>query len=684
MTGFFGDKFDIPVAVDLAGGETRRIGLPAVTRKGVWRIAGNITAGDGSSMQAETRFAVIDRHGITPQQPKGSFRMGINYHMDRYSPGDRRLTLDALTACGAKLVRASIGCKMAAVQPNGPDEWKFDVADENLDLLEKHGLSLDAGAFGIPRWAAIPGNRTNEDWRVWALGRPEQNVYEKFCERLAERYGKRIDYYEIGNEWDLGFKGTIDDAVEIQRMSYLGLKRSNPNVCVIPNGWAAPGDNPQVVRSGHAGFHEAFLRRAGEWFDVHPIHIHGGFADYAAQIEGKFFPLRERTGVSGKPWYSNETSMTSLWDERSVAYLVWKKVLWAWSRGSVDYIWYNLRGTGWDPKDPEQWYGLVSADYKPRDSYVAFAALSKTFGGKRFRREAFHLASRYVMEFAGENDITLGAWDETAGGLVAVRVGTDARKAWHVDVMGNRTSVPVENGHATFSFGAAPAALVLDGATFADLDMKALADIPPPKAKPVSIPADSPGRKPDFVMDSHGQVHDFYEANPAETGRLWKGPQDLSAKAWLSCCKKGLRLRVEVVDDVHSQSYPDGDQYMGDDVQVALASHLQQGHWEFGLARRDDGTSSVACWLGPAGFDASKAASRVELATKREGSITSYDACIPYEAVGFGPELPYQGFRFNLLVNDNDGDGRDAFIELKRGNFSTKDASAYPFVRISR
>ena len=681
MKGFFGDRFAVPVDVTLAANATERITLPKARKKGVWRIGGELVAGDGSRCKVDVRFAMIDRHDATPRQPKGTFRLGVNYHMGRFSPGDRRLTLQALEQCGAKLVRANIGATMSAVLPNGPDDWRFETADENLSLLEHSGLSVDTSVFFLPKWAALPEHRTNTNWHVWAEGRPVPGVFERFCEAVARRYGTRIDYYEIGNEWDLGFTGTIDDALAIQREAYDGLKRGNPAVCVIPNGWAAPGDNPQVVRSRHAGFHEEFLRRGAAWFDVHPIHIHGGFADYAKQIEGLFFPLRKRTGVANKPWYSNETSMTSLWNERSTALLVWKKIMWAWSRGSTDYIWYNLRATGWDPKDHEQGYGMITADYMPRDSFVAFAAFATTFGGKRFRREAFHLASRYVMEFESHDGLTLGAWDETATAHVAVKVRSDAKRAWRVDVMGNRTETPINNGYAELLFGSEPAALVLVGATFAECDKDALADIPPPNANPTFIPPDAHGRAPDFILDRPEQVHDFFQANPAEIARLWKGPQDHSAKVWLSRAEEYLRVRVDVTDDVHFQTRPGKDQYMEDDVQLALGSYLQQGHWEFGFARCADGRSSVVCWLAPTGFNPDCAATAVTLFTSREGKVTHYDASIPLKVIGFGTRIPEQGFRFNVLVNDNDGDGRDAFIEILPGSFSTKDAATYPFVR---
>ena len=705
VNGFFGDTFDLSVDVALDGGETKEIpvcdgmaarplaaeavaGRPPCQKKGVWRICGELTADDGSVAKVDTRFAVMDYHAKTPKQPMGTFRLGVLWHLERFTPEDRKLAAAAMVACGAKLTRADMA-NMASIQHSGPDCWDFARTDELMATLETCGLSLDAIIFNVPKWAAKPENLTNTNWRVWSLGRPVPGTFERFCERLAARYGTRIDYYEIGNEWDFlrCFYGTVDDAADVQREAYAGLKRGCPDVCVLPNGWAAPG-TLSAARSGRdIEFQEVFLRRAKDWFDVHPIHCHGAFARYAIQIRDKFFPLRERAGVSSKPWFSNETALTSAWSERNAALAVWKKILWAWANGSVDYIWYNLKGTGWDPKDQEQGYGLITADFFPRDSFVAFSALASVVGGGKFSRTVLDNGSRYAYEFKKGNAIVLAGWDEPkTPSCDAVPVKTDAKRAWLVDLMGNRTLVPVADGRTTLSISCEPSALVLEGATFASADAAALgAGKASSEAPVVIIPPDTPGRKPDFVLNRPEQVHDLFEANPAEVARLWKGPKDNSAKVWLSKDMRGLRIRVDVEDDIHCQPYVGAEQHKGDDIQVSLAGRGGQGRWTFGFAHCGDGRSSVHCRLAPKGCEAEDAAAWIELKTERVGSLTRYDALVPYaESKGHVAKTLEDGIRFNLMINDNDGSGRDATIEIVPNTFHSKDMSLAPVVRFAK
>ncbi len=677
MEGFSGDVFDLPVDVALDAGGTIRIPIwdgraasmmppphtetavsskPPYLKKGVWRIRGELAADDGSVASVDTRFAVMDFHPATPKQPRGTFRLGVHWHFPRFTDVDRRLAAAALVACGAKLTRADFA-NMASIQPYGPDSWEFGRTDELLGELEKNGIALDAIIFKTPRWAMAEQSGANAVWNPRAVRPPAAGTFGAFCERLAARYGKRIDYYEIGNEWDLRFAGTYDEAVAVQREAYVALKKGCPSVCVIPNGWAAAGDVPSMDGKGRTRIHEYFLKNARDFFDVDTIHCHGPFPKYVNSISRKLFPLRERTGTAGKPWFSNETSLSSVWGERDAAVAVWKKILWAWAHGSVDYIWYNLRSTGRDPKNPEHCYGLVTADFFPRDSYVAFAALSSTFGGGKFRRAVLDTDSRFVFEFRKGNDLVLAAWDESGPTCAKTPVETDAKRAWRVDLMGNKTAVPLKDGRTMLSIASEPSALVLEGAAFASVDSGGLcAEDSNAEERAVVIPPDDPERAPDFVLEKPRQAHDFFEGNPAERERLWKGPKDCSAKVWLIKNEHGLRIRVDVEDDEHRDPPAGAARNEGDCVEVAIAGKDGGGLRQFIFAHKE-----------------------------RTGTLTRYDALVPYDdASGFTAKTLENGILFNLIVNDSDSDRRETSIGIAVDAFLAGSSATVPPIRFAK
>ena len=53
---------------------------------------------------------------------------------------------------------------------------------------------------------------------------------------------------------------------------------------------------------------------------------------------------------------------------------------------------------------------------------------------------------------------------------------------------------------------------------------------------------------------------------------------------------------------------------------------------------------------------------------------------IPESAVGADSALLKQGIRFNLLVNDNDGEGRDGWMHIAPGIGENKNPDRFPFV----
>ncbi len=677
MEGFGGEVFELPVDVAIDAGGTIRIPIwdgrgasmmppphtetavsskPPYLKKGVWKIRGELAADDGSVASVDTRFAVMDFHGVTPKQPRGTFRLGVHWHFPRFTDGDRNLAASAMVACGAKLTRADFA-NMASIQPDGPDSWEFGRTDELLGELEQNGIALDAIIFKTPRWAMAEQSGANAVWNPRAVRPPAPGTFGAFCERLAARYGTRIDYYEIGNEWDLRFAGTYDEAVAVQREAYVGLKKGCHDVCVIPNGWAAAGDLPRMDGKGRTRIHEYFLKNAKDFFDVDTIHCHGPFPKYVNSISRKLFPLRERTGASGKPWFSNESSLSSVWGERDAAVAVWKKILWAWAHGSVDYIWYNLRATGWDPRNAEHGYGLLTADFFPRDSYVAFAALASTVGGGEFRRAILDTDSRFVFEFRKGRDLIFAAWDESSSADVKVPVETDAKHAYRVDLMGNRTSIPLNSGRTQLTIASVPSALVLEDATFASVDDVAFcAKSECDEVHTIVIPPNAPERAPDFILEKPQQVHDFFEGDPAEAERLWQGPKDNSAKVWLSKDERGLRIRVDVEDDKHCDPPASAARNEGDCVEVAIADLNGNGQRRFCFA-----------------------------STERIGTLTRYDVLVPYDATsGFTSKTLETGVRFNFVVNDSDSDRREAAIGIATEAFLSGSAATVPVIRFAK
>lgn len=626
VTDFWGAGQTIPLDQMVAAGATVEIPLDVPAKFGIYRVDAALV--DGARFaNARVQFAKLPPRTVTPQWPKDEFRFGVNYHIMRYSAKDRALTQDAMVAMGCKLSRSDIFAFSQVCPQEGVYNW--DACEQGLKELEAHGISLDAIMYGTPYWARPQEKQTpeaNKLRRTYCFPcRP--GLYEDYCRKLAARYGTRIAYYEVGNEWDLVRPETltIDEGIRMQREAMRGLHAGCADVVCIPNGWACPLD------SRHPGFAQNFQRRmmgeAQDAYDVYPIHLHGAFRIYAQSLR-EVFKFRAEKGIR-QPWYSNESALTSVnGAEDAVAICVWQKMLFAWSHGSTDYIWYNLRGTGFDPSDGEQGYGLMTGDFYPRAGMAAFSAVSDIFGRLAFKELLADTEPRLVGRWEGVRDgravAVLAGWDLMAQTPCPVRVATDAKRVWRCDVMGNRVETPVVGGQVVMPLAMEPVAFIFEEATRIvpeadDLAAAATFVLPdlvmPPDAYPVA---------PQIVLDRFSHVVELYQADPANADRTWKGPADVSAKAWFARRADGAwGVKVEVVDD---------------------------------MAAAGDGVTLVVKRPGTK-------VRRVALtAVRRTGTTTVYENALDVSALGGGTDL-----RVGLLVYDDDGRGRDGWLESSVG-----------------
>ena len=189
------------------------------------------------------------------------------------------------------------------------------------------------------------------------------------------------------------------------------------------------------------------------------------------------------------------------------------------------------------------------------------------------------------------------------------------------------------------------------------------------------VPAEFPVL-PQFVMDKRSHVVSQVENNPYTEHRVWKSPADKSGKIFLACDEKELKIKLSVTDDKLVRSNTVRRCYNQDGVQFALAIPGQKGHWEFGCAVEENGKAASCCWINPS----DKKPFNPEVSAKVNGGNVEFFIRIPYEKLGLSPAVFQQGIQFNLIVNDNDGEGRDGWIQVAPGIGEGKTPELYPFI----
>ena len=544
---YFGMTFSVPVDAWGAKGTPIRVKVPEPPAMGLWRGTARLTSAAGKTVETKGTFAVLDPHPVTPLAPRDTFRFGINYHMIRYPKALRQQTTAALVGIGAKLMRGNFA-PLCFVQPQ-EGVFKWEQTDELVRELQANGIAIDAIIPTVPAWAKHPDYASLTKGPTWAVP-TKPGVAEAYGRALAQRYGTKIEYYEIGNELDLIPQShlPVELAIARQRDYYRGIKSVCPEAKVIPGGWALADSSSWMV--SQKGFHETFMKEAQDVCDFHPIHIHATYDKYRLEML-KLFAWREKRGVT-IPWYANETAASSCsGQEDAAAMWVWQKALWSWAHGSVDYIWYNLRSIGNDPNNGEHMYGIFTMDLQPRAPAAAFSAMTAVFNGLTFEKILRDTDSCQFYAFTGKGARTLVGWDSFVRTPRTIPVATDATRVMSVDLMGNRRPVAVKDGVATLALGRFPLAYVFEGATRTEPHAVTLGlESARARTEVFVEPSEKQPAAPSLVLDSIAAYRSFCEGNADTEHRLWKGPQDLSVKAFFWKPQgQTVQARLEVTDD---------------------------------------------------------------------------------------------------------------------------------------
>ena len=750
-------KFDLP-----AGG-VQEEAVPFRNQPlGAWKVRTTVTA-DGGTAVSTVSFASLIPAGPTPGPGEG-FLFGMCSHTHRWPERARRLEAEAAGICGVKLMRSTFTWGAMQPRPGAPD---FSLTDAITDLYAEQNIEMLGGLGFVPRWAAPEALRNSREWRDWNRCMPPLDLWRKAVAAATAHYRGRIRFWRVWNEPDIhGFaRFGSEDYVKLVKSAYEELKRNAPEARLIVGDFATlipltgrPKDNVK--------FQEESLAGARGFFDLHSHHEHGAFSKFAHVVDDLLLPLRRKTGTD-VPWLAGETAIASTGgQERFQAETLYKKLIFARSRGAVAYLWYNLRNDGFDPHNGEHHYGMLTHDFYPKPVYSVYNMLARRYSGSEFVRQIPAGPGRWLFVFRKGDSLLLAGWNESGNSMpVPVVIRTDARSAVRIDWMDNETPVVLSEGTLIFELGSEPATLLLPGTTRienggelvhlapppapvsgsafqleltfinpfrAPLHWELTAELPPeiraeqsggrltlaPGEKrtatlnltagelpavnhlrlrlrdrasgrecvlPVTLPAARRlsslpfGRRaPDFLLNRQDQAVSRYEADPTKVHMLWQGPEDLSARLWLGAADETLRLRAVVRDDRHIQTARGDEIWRGDSLQFALQFSSQSGMWVLGAARSEDGRAMTACWAAPKGFRTQDGAAAVKLQSERRGRDTVYEIELPLRSLGISPGELQRGFLFNLLVNDDDGEGRKGWLQLAPGLGQARNPAGYP------
>ena len=158
---------------------------------------------------------------------------------------------------------------------------------------------------------------------------------------------------------------------------------------------------------------------------------------------------------------------------------------------------------------------------------------------------------------------------------------------------------------------------------------------------------------------------------PDVTPDIWAGSKDLSADVFLGWDEDYFYLAVAVTDDSHFNKQKGVDIWNGDCVQFALDTMADaditvdkwkgynQNDYEIGLAKTEQG---VQCYQwSPKMINLKKS----QVAISRKGTLTTYEAAIPFSAIRPAEGKAGSIFGFNIVIfDDYSGSGQSYYYQL--------------------
>lgn len=175
--------------------------------------------------------------------------------------------------------------------------------------------------------------------------------------------------------------------------------------------------------------------------------------------------------------------------------------------------------------------------------------------------------------------------------------------------------------------------------------------------------------RPVFSLNRPDQVAKLITYTGSTAHLHWTGPRDCEAYVYIRPLKAGeqfLRFTVVVCDDIHFAEKEGHFLFTGDSLQLLLQLPGQKSLWEIGFARLNSGKNVRHIWFSPEGYDRDALLKRIKYSTSFDHrKVLFYTFSLPLKELGTSAEsLRKSGFRMNLIVNDNDGEGRESLLSI--------------------
>lgn len=288
------------------------------------------------------------------------------------------------------------------VQEKNSRSFDWSGSDRVVKTAKKFGMEPLALLAYAPEWASE--NNCTAD--VCPPSDSSAQFFANFASAAAKRYKGRINHFEIWNEpnfagfWSPG--ADVQKYSELLKLSYLGIKKSNPSAVVILGGLAAADDDENGNISPLTFINSIYALKANRYFDGLAIHPYtypvSADSDASWSCWQHMLQIREimknngdgskkiwiteygvPTGGPGSEHQSGDLDFTYSYDymsEESQSDMAMTAIsLYEENRQWLGgFFWYSLFDKGVDIENSENFFGLLSFEGKEKPAYGSIKA----------------------------------------------------------------------------------------------------------------------------------------------------------------------------------------------------------------------------------------------------------------------------------------------------------------------
>ncbi len=370
--------------------------------------------------------------------------------------GSADVFYERLEAAGIRAIRG--GLHWARVEPER-GVFNFDSTDAKVEAAIAHGVEVTALlGYGNP-WASVLGAENNDQF--YPPDDPED--FARFAAAMVERYGDRIQRWEIWNEQNAGYRfwkrprQVNGDAVAYGALltaTYAAMKAVDPDALVAFGGLFYL---PQLIQGAEDFMREAYEAHPelGASFDALAYHPYDFYAptrppEYRGAIGViELYPVDETARRMAALVEAEEGRSKPLWvtevgwpteggvsADDQARYLVRAHLLLV-AQGVERVCAYTLRDGSPDREylaPQERVFGLYTYEGEPKPAVRALATMRKVLGELRFVANR-RTDDAYLMAFGDGTRRVWVAW--TVEGEATVTLPEEAGRRYStVDFMG--------------------------------------------------------------------------------------------------------------------------------------------------------------------------------------------------------------------------------------------------------